>query len=158
MKKLMLVLFVAALLAAIRVWTEQARQSGAGVGFAGQSECEFQIVQTDFVWDQYQKVVDEHDIQRGVMYFKRSGQPWMWLPTFCNPSPDKKLLFKNGEVQVYVTQDRPDDHYMRARTGKSSRVPWRLASVEAAATSRRTSKFATLERRRWRASRPTNSN
>src|SRR5512141_3162308 len=33
----------------------------------------FKNIQTDFVWDQYNKVVDDHDLQSGTMYFRRNG-------------------------------------------------------------------------------------
>ncbi|MGH9565950.1 MAG: hypothetical protein ACRD4I_08210, partial [Candidatus Angelobacter sp.] len=32
----------------------------------------FKTAQADFVWEQYQKVVDETDTQRGTMYLKRT--------------------------------------------------------------------------------------
>ena len=31
-------------------------------------------VETDFTWDDYERVVDNHDYQKGVMYFSRSGK------------------------------------------------------------------------------------
>ena len=34
---------------------------------------DFKTAQTDFAWDQYQKVVDEHDLQKGTMYFRRQN-------------------------------------------------------------------------------------
>jgi hypothetical protein len=33
----------------------------------------FHSTQADFEWDQYQKVVDETDVQKGTIYFRRSG-------------------------------------------------------------------------------------
>lgn len=60
----------------------------------------FKTVETSFVWDQYQKVVDEHDTQEGTMYFRRSGQN---VETAADiTKPDKKyVLFTGGTVQVY---------------------------------------------------------
>lgn len=62
---------------------------------------DFKTAQTDFVWDQYQKVVDEHDIQKGTMYFRRqSGDVQMAADITV---PDKKyVLFTGGMVSVYV--------------------------------------------------------
>ena len=34
----------------------------------------FQSLQADFVWDQYQRVVDETDTQKGTVYYRRSGK------------------------------------------------------------------------------------
>src|SRR5260221_6215633 len=33
----------------------------------------FKSAQADFEWEQYQKVVDETDVQKGVVYFRRAG-------------------------------------------------------------------------------------
>jgi len=33
----------------------------------------FKTVETDFVWDQFSKVVSDHDLQEGTMYFRRNG-------------------------------------------------------------------------------------
>jgi len=61
----------------------------------------FHTAQTDFVWDQYQKVVDEHDLQKGTMYFHRQGAQ-VEMAADIN-LPDKKYVLFNGEVvSVYV--------------------------------------------------------
>jgi outer membrane lipoprotein-sorting protein len=60
----------------------------------------FKTVETNFVWDQYQKVVDEHDTQEGTMYFRRNGQNVEMAADITKP--DKKyVLFTDGTVQVY---------------------------------------------------------
>ncbi|MFZ1134740.1 MAG: outer membrane lipoprotein carrier protein LolA [Candidatus Korobacteraceae bacterium] len=62
---------------------------------------DFKTAQTDFVWDQYQKVVDEHDIQKGTMYFRRQGGDVQMAADIT--SPDKKyVLFSDGKVSVYL--------------------------------------------------------
>jgi outer membrane lipoprotein-sorting protein len=61
----------------------------------------FHTAQTDFVWDQYQKVVDEHDLQKGTMYFRRQGDDVQMAADIT--VPDKKyVLFSGGMVSVYV--------------------------------------------------------
>ncbi len=66
-----------------------------------QAAANFRTAQTDFVWDQYQKVVDEHDNQKGTMYFRRQGSEVQMAADIT--SPDKKyVLFSNGMVSVYV--------------------------------------------------------
>ncbi len=60
----------------------------------------FRTVETDFVWDQYSKVVDDHDKQSGKMYFRRVGTNVEMASEIT--SPDKKfVLFTGGKVQVY---------------------------------------------------------
>src|SRR5271169_3836654 len=66
-----------------------------------QAAANFRSAQTDFVWDQYQKVVDEHDNQKGTMYFRRQGGEVQMAADIT--SPDKKyVLFSGGMVSVYV--------------------------------------------------------
>jgi outer membrane lipoprotein-sorting protein len=60
----------------------------------------FHSAQCDFVWDQYQKVVDEHDYQNGMMYFRRQGDDVEMAANIT--APDKKyVVFTNGVVSYY---------------------------------------------------------
>ena len=62
---------------------------------------EFKTAQTEFVWDQFEKVVGEHDYQKGTMYFRRQGDDVQMAADIT--SPDKKyVLFTGGMVSVYV--------------------------------------------------------
>ena len=60
----------------------------------------FRTAEADFVWDQYQKVVNEHDIQKGKVYFRRQGQEIQMAADITEPAK-KTLLFSGGKVQVY---------------------------------------------------------
>jgi outer membrane lipoprotein-sorting protein len=62
---------------------------------------EFRTAQTDFVWDQYQKVVDEHDLQKGTMYFRRQGDE-VQMAADINVPDKKYVLFNGGMVSVYL--------------------------------------------------------
>lgn len=65
-----------------------------------QAAANFHSAQCDFVWDQYQKVVDEHDLQKGTMYFRRQGDDVDMAADIT--SPDKKyVLFSKGVVSYY---------------------------------------------------------
>ena len=60
----------------------------------------FQSAQADFVFDQYQKVVDEHDAQKGTVYYRRAGKEIEMMADFREP--DRKfVLYKDGKLQVY---------------------------------------------------------
>jgi outer membrane lipoprotein-sorting protein len=60
----------------------------------------FKTAQADFVWDQYQKVVDSTDTQKGTVYYRRSGKEIEMMADI--KEPDRKyLLYKNGKLQVY---------------------------------------------------------
>jgi outer membrane lipoprotein-sorting protein len=60
----------------------------------------FQATQADFVWEQYQKVVDETDSQRGTVYYRRVGKEIEMMADIKEPDP-KSVLYKDGKLQVY---------------------------------------------------------
>lgn len=60
----------------------------------------FKTLETNFVWDQYQKVVDEHDTQEGTMYFRRNGQNVEMAANITKPDT-KFVRFTDGIVQIY---------------------------------------------------------
>jgi outer membrane lipoprotein-sorting protein len=65
-----------------------------------QAAANFHNAQADFVADQYQKVVDDHDIQKGTIYFRRQGDSVEMAADFS--APEKKyVLFSNGVVSYY---------------------------------------------------------
>jgi outer membrane lipoprotein-sorting protein len=60
----------------------------------------FQSLQADFVWDQYQRVVDETDTQKGTVYYRRSGKEIEMMAAIKEPD-SKFVLYKDGKLQVY---------------------------------------------------------
>ena len=61
----------------------------------------FQTAQTDFVWDNYTKAVDDHDLQKGMMYVRRQGSDMQMAADIT--VPDKKyVLFTGGVVSIYL--------------------------------------------------------
>jgi len=61
----------------------------------------FHSTQANFVWQQYTKVVDETDIQKGTVYFRRSGNQVEMAADITDPQPPKYVLFAGSKVQVY---------------------------------------------------------
>jgi len=61
----------------------------------------FKTVRADFEWDQFQMVVNEHETDKGVMYFKRQGSNIDVAADILTPGRSKKLVLKDGELQVY---------------------------------------------------------
>ncbi|HYG99100.1 MAG TPA: outer-membrane lipoprotein carrier protein LolA [Terriglobales bacterium] len=64
----------------------------------------FKSAQADFVWDQYTKVVEEHDYQKGTIYFRRESKGVQMAADINqhNGQPDNKyVLFSGSSVQVY---------------------------------------------------------
>jgi len=70
------------------------------LGSMDRAAANFHTAQTDFVWDQYQKVVNEHDLQKGTMYFRRQGNDVQMSADIT--VPDKKyVLFTQGIMRLY---------------------------------------------------------
>ena len=64
----------------------------------------FHTAQADFAWDQFQQVVNEHDLQKGKIYFRRNGKDTQMVAEISehNAQPiQKTLLYSDGKVQVY---------------------------------------------------------
>jgi outer membrane lipoprotein-sorting protein len=60
----------------------------------------FKSAQADFEWDQYQRVVEEHDIQKGQIYFRRTKSGIDAAVKVVSPEP-KQVVFKDGELKLY---------------------------------------------------------
>jgi outer membrane lipoprotein-sorting protein len=60
----------------------------------------FHTTQADFAWDQYQRVVDETDTQKGTVYYRRFGAQIEMMAEIKEPDA-KFVLFKDGKLQVY---------------------------------------------------------
>ena len=62
---------------------------------------QFRNAEADFVWDQYQKVVNETDTQKGKVYYRRTGKgETQMAANILSPEP-KYVLFADGKVRLY---------------------------------------------------------
>ncbi len=60
----------------------------------------FRTTEASVVWDQYQKVIDETETEKGKIYFRREGAEIQMAADFFEP--DKKyVIYSGGKVQVY---------------------------------------------------------
>ena len=60
----------------------------------------FRTTEANFQWDQYSKVVDETDTQKGKTYFRRQGNETQMAADITEP--DKKyVLYADSKVQIY---------------------------------------------------------
>ncbi len=75
----------------------------------------FHTTEASVVWDQYQKVVDEHEEQKGKVYFRRSGNEIQMAADITDPD-QKYVLFNGSKVQVYQPRI---DQVTAYRTGKN---------------------------------------
>jgi outer membrane lipoprotein-sorting protein len=60
----------------------------------------FKTAEANFVWDQFSKVVNEHDIQKGTIYYRRAGNEVEMASGITEPAK-KYVLFNAGKVDVY---------------------------------------------------------
>lgn len=59
----------------------------------------FKSAQADFVWDQFSKVVNDHDFQKGVIYYRIANKETQMVADIKDPSA-KQVVFSNGKVDV----------------------------------------------------------
>src|SRR5438477_3879328 len=60
----------------------------------------FHTTQASVVWNQYSKVVDETDTQKGKVYFRRANNEIQMAADISDPEK-KYVLFNDSKVQVY---------------------------------------------------------
>ncbi len=65
-----------------------------------QTAANFHTTEASFVWDQYQKVVDETNTQEGKVYFRRTGNGIEMAADITSPAPEQ-VVFTESKVQVY---------------------------------------------------------
>lgn len=66
-----------------------------------QQAATFKNAKADFDWDQYTKIVDEHDHQTGTIYFRREGKNSIEMAADIKQPAPKYVLFHSGQVQLY---------------------------------------------------------
>ena len=83
-------------------WAQAANSAGAERVLAQMDTAarNFRSTEASFVWDQYQKVIDETDTQKGKICFRRQDSETQMAADIAEP--DKKyILYSGGKVQVY---------------------------------------------------------
>jgi len=61
----------------------------------------FRTTEASVVWDQYQKVVDEHEEQKGKVYFRHNGDNEVQMAADITDPDQKYVLFNGSKIQVY---------------------------------------------------------
>src|SRR5215467_5375715 len=61
----------------------------------------FRSAEADFVWDQFQKVVNETDTQKGKIFFRRTGKGDTQMSANIQSPEQKYLVFADGRVRIY---------------------------------------------------------
>jgi outer membrane lipoprotein-sorting protein len=111
MRKLTLVFSVTVLLAISAFGQGKTGNLEQVLALLDKASAGFKTVQTNFVWDQYQSVIKDHDIQSGVMYFRRAGNNVEMVADIQKPA-QKYVLFTGNELQVYLPRADQVTRYM----------------------------------------------
>lgn len=94
-------ILIACLALASAAWPQA--DSGALERVLSQMDAAAKTIHTteaNVVWDQYQKVINDTDTEKGRIYFRREGNETQMAVDFSEP--DKKYVIYNaGKVQVY---------------------------------------------------------
>jgi len=96
--------FLAVVVLAVSAWAQQTAAQPEGLERVldqmDKTAAAFRTTEASFVWNQYQKVVDDSDKQEGKVYFRRAGKETQMAADIT--SPDKKyVLFTDSKVEVY---------------------------------------------------------
>lgn len=60
----------------------------------------FRSAEADFVWDQYQAIVQEHDLQKGKVFFVRHEKDTHMAAEITEPDK-KQVVFTEGKIRFY---------------------------------------------------------
>lgn len=97
---------VVLVLLAMSLWLQPATAQSGNAGLEpvlsqmDKTAASFRTTQASFVSDQYQKVVDEHDLQTGKVYFRRMGGDTQMVADITDPD-QKYVLYDGSKVQLY---------------------------------------------------------
>jgi len=94
--RLGLLAFVAALAAA----TSYAAELDKVLAQMDAAAAKFQNAQADFAWDNYTKVVDDHEMQKGTIYFERAGGRTQMAALVEQPTK-KTVVYKDATLSYY---------------------------------------------------------
>ncbi|MCU1310941.1 MAG: hypothetical protein JWO20_2066 [Candidatus Angelobacter sp.] len=61
----------------------------------------FKSAEADFRWDQYQKVVNETDVQKGKVYFQRHDHSTLMAADITEPDQKILLFTPDGKIRLY---------------------------------------------------------
>jgi outer membrane lipoprotein-sorting protein len=96
-------------------WAQEPAELQSVLNKMDQVAANFRTTQAAFVWNQYQKVVDETDTQKGTVYFRRNGNEIQMAADIIDPTSPKSVLFTDSKVEVFQPKI---DQVTRYNTGK----------------------------------------
>ena len=61
---------------------------------------QFRTAEANFSWEQYQKVINDSDVEEGKIYFRRQGKDIQMMADISKPAP-RQIFYSNGKVQLF---------------------------------------------------------
>jgi outer membrane lipoprotein-sorting protein len=96
-------LVCAATLAAQSEQSEQAASSGPLEHVLSRMDAtaaQFRSAEANLSWEQYQKVINDSDLEEGKVYFRRNGKDIQMMADIEKPAP-RQILYSNAKVQLF---------------------------------------------------------
>jgi outer membrane lipoprotein-sorting protein len=86
-------------------------QLEAALASMDKAAANFKTIQSAFVWDQYTKIVDETDTQKGTIYFRRLSSDTVEMSAHIDKPETKLVLYSRGEVRIYDVKNHTEAKY-----------------------------------------------
>ena len=61
---------------------------------------QFRTAEANLSWEQYQKVINDSDVEEGKIYFRRNGKDIQMMADISKPAP-RQIFYSNGKVQLF---------------------------------------------------------
>jgi outer membrane lipoprotein-sorting protein len=61
---------------------------------------QFRSAEANLRWEQYQKVINDSDVEEGKIYFRRVGKEIQMMADITKPAP-RQIFYSNGKVQLF---------------------------------------------------------
>ena len=61
---------------------------------------QFRSAEANLSWEQYQKVINDSDVEEGKVYFRRGGKDIQMMADISKPAA-RQILYSNGKVQLF---------------------------------------------------------
>ncbi|MBV8476566.1 MAG: outer membrane lipoprotein carrier protein LolA [Acidobacteria bacterium] len=65
-----------------------------------QTAKEFKSAEANLAWEQYQKVINDTDVEEGKIYFRRVGNDIQMMADISKPAA-RQILYSNGRMQLF---------------------------------------------------------
>jgi outer membrane lipoprotein-sorting protein len=61
---------------------------------------QFRSAEANLSWEQYQKVINDSDVEEGKIYFRRNGKEIQMMADIEKPAP-RQISYSNGKIQLF---------------------------------------------------------